>query len=304
MGERMSRVDERLHELKDLVSGKNSAEDALNELLARRRELEKKVWELNYARISEQEDVDRLEDRSIRTRLVNFLKKTERDEYSEVMELKAATEKHEAARQELKELDLLIARKQDELNRIEDAEVEYERLIQEKAEAIEGAAAEKIRELRNRIADRENREQNISEAIQAGRSVRMIVVETRDKLNAAIDICVPVFNPNIRMSRSIRRGAVLREAQEQLSEFTVRLRRFRSELADVRKVDERSLQIGEPDVYENRMRNLRNCRNRVLEIDRVVNEILNKLESDRNQLIMEVEEVREQLKATVLETKA
>lgn len=295
--------DERLRELQAQIAGKHHAETALGDLLAQRRDLEKKVWDLNYARISEQEDVDRLEDRSIRTRLVNFLKKTEPDEYSEYMELKEATEKHEAAKKELKELDFLIAEKQGVINRIADAEVEYERLIQEKAEAIEGAAAEKIRELRNRIADRESREQNIAEAIQAGRKVSVIVAETRDKLNAAIDICVPALNPNIRMSRSIKRGAVLREAQDQLTEFTVRLRRFRSELADVRKVDERSLQIGELDVYENRLRNLRHCRNRVLEIDQVVCEILNKLESDRNQLKMEVQEVCEQLKTTVLRIK-
>lgn len=292
--------DDRLHRLRTRIDGKPHAEAALKNLLEQRRALETQVWELNYARLSEQEDVDRLSDQSFRTRLVRFLRRDKVDEEKEKRELEVAILQHDRAQQELKELDRVIAEKQDALNRIADAEADYERLLQRKADAIEGSAAEEIKLLRNRIADRESHMQNIAEAILAGRKVGMIVIETRDALNAAIDIC----NPFIRRRRFLsERVRILNKAQEQLGEFIFRVRRFRSELVDVLSVDEKSLQIGDLDLYENRFRNLRGRRDRVLEIDRIIRGILSGLDERHHRLEEEVKEIQEQVRTIILETK-
>lgn len=173
----MESCDDRLHELQTLIAGKQHAEAVLNDLLAQRRDLEKKVWELNYACISEQEDVDRLEDQSFKARLANFLMRGETDEDTERMELKVAAEKHDLAKQELRKLDLLITEKQDVLNRIQDAEMEYERLLQEKTEAIvsAGGSSEKdIVILKDEIAALEGRKSCFEKAKQQGRRVEKL----------------------------------------------------------------------------------------------------------------------------------
>ena len=164
----MERLDDRLRELQSLIETKSCVEEALKLFLDQRGNLEKKVWELNYVRLSEQEDVERLEDTSFKSRMTNFWKKP--DEDSERMELKEATERYEQGKQELKELDLLIAEKQTALNRIADAEAEHERLLRKKmgAIAVSGDCTSEIDALRNRISGLEARKKCLEGVRQSG----------------------------------------------------------------------------------------------------------------------------------------
>lgn len=228
----MSGVDERLCQLQAQIAGKQQVETALNDLLARRQTLEKKVWDLNYARISEQEDVDRLEDQSVKTRLVNFLKRVEVDEYSEYIELKAATEKHEAAKQELKELDFLIAEKQGVINRIADAEAEFERLIQEKAEMITesaGYADQGIVSLKDAIAALEERKLIFEKVKREGTRLEK---QADSSLHYLVEGNTRVADCTTRTARDIERMMQSLYAEANFGALTKQLDRFLAELSD------------------------------------------------------------------------
>ena len=86
----MERYDERLEALKMQMAGKAHAHAALSDLLAQRKELESKAARLNYDRMSEQGDVDKLEGRNLRSFLLDLMGKKDEQLAKERAELSAA----------------------------------------------------------------------------------------------------------------------------------------------------------------------------------------------------------------------
>ena len=119
--------DERIHQLQTLMAGKEHVERVLDDLLTQRRELEKQVWDLNYAKMSEQQDVDKLEGVSLRSVILGLLGKKEERLDQERAELAAAVLKYDLAKRELGALGALIAEKQQIVNLCANAEAEIER---------------------------------------------------------------------------------------------------------------------------------------------------------------------------------
>lgn len=231
----MDRYDERLEALNALVAGKQHAAAALNDLLAQRRELERRVAQLECDRISEQSDVDRLEGRSLKAMLLDLVGKKDEQLEKERAELSAAILKHDHARRELDALQRQIDQRQAVLNDIGRAEAEYERLLSEKAAAIDrmgGLGAEEIDGLRRKMAGLEARKREIAEAKQAGMQALRTADAALDALGSAgtwstLDIFADSLISDLAKYNSMD------EAQEHLEQLETQLRQFRAELADV-----------------------------------------------------------------------
>lgn len=231
----MERYDERLAQLRTLIAGKQHESAALNNLLAQRKELEGEVVKLNYDRISEQSDVDRLESRSLKSLLLDWLGRRDEQLEKERAELNAAILKHDHARRELEAVQQQIDRRQAALNEIGRAEAEYERLLSEKAAVVErlgGPDAAEIDALRRKAAGLEARKREIAEAKQAGSRALRTAEAALDSLSSAgtwstLDILADSLISDLAKYNSMD------EAQEYLERLETQLRQFRAELADV-----------------------------------------------------------------------
>lgn len=231
----MNRYNDRLYELQSLIDAKPHALAVVEDLQRQKQALEKKVWDLHYARMSEQSDVDRLETVSLRSVILGILGKKEERLDQERAELAAAILKHDAAQKELEALEDLLDEKQQILNRCLNAEAEYERLLSEKAEYIGGLGgfeADEINDLRQRISELEAHLTELSEAIKEGNKALRIANDALDSLGSAGNWgTLDLFCDS--MIFDIAKYGAMDSAKAQIERLQFQLRRFRAELADV-----------------------------------------------------------------------
>lgn len=231
--------DERLHELQSLIDAAPHAQAVFNDLQRQKQALEKKVWDLNYARMNEQEDVDRLETVSLRSVILGVLGKKEERLDRERAELAAAILKHDAAQKELDALQSLIDEKHRILNRCLNAEAEFERILGEKAERIGmmgGSAAEEVNRLRRRISELEAHLTELSEAITEGLKAESIAMGALESLGSAGNWgTLDMFCDS--MIFDLAKYSAMDSAKDQIEQLQFQLRRFRAELADVDAMD-------------------------------------------------------------------
>ena len=231
----MNRYDDRLHALQSLIDAKPHAQAVCNDLQRQKQALEKKILDLHYDQMSEQEDVDRLETVSLRSVILGILSKKEERLEQERAELAAAILKHDLAKKELDALEELIAEKQQILNRCIHAEAEYERLLREKAEYIGmmgGRDAEEIDSLRRRISELEAQFTELTEALAEGRKALQIANGAMKSLGSAGNWgTLDMFCDS--MLFDLAKYTAMDEAKAQVEQLQFQLRRFRAELADV-----------------------------------------------------------------------
>lgn len=231
----MENYDARLRELQSLIDAKPHALAVFNDLCAQKQALEKKVWDLDYARMSEQTDVDRLEGTSLRSVILGILGQKEARLEKERAELAAAILKRDLAQKELDALEDLIAEKQRILNRCVNAEAEYEQILREKAERIGiigGPDADEINELRRRIGELESHCKELSEALNAGHKAERIASDALSSLESAGSWgTLDLFCDS--MIFDLAKYGAMDSAKGSIERLQFQLRRFRAELADV-----------------------------------------------------------------------
>jgi len=231
----MERYDDRLYALQSLIDAKPHAQAVCNDLQQQKQTLEKKILDLHYDRMNEQEDVDRLETVSLRSVILGILGRKEERLDQERAELAAAILKHDLAKKELDALEDLIVEKQQILNRCIHAEAEYERLLREKAEyigMIGGRDAEEIDSLRRRISELEAQFTELTEALTEGRKALQIANGAMKSLGSAGNWgTLDMFCDS--MLFDLAKYTAMDEAKAQMEQLQFQLRRFRAELADV-----------------------------------------------------------------------
>lgn len=231
--------DDRLRELQELIDAKPHVRAVVDELQRQKQALEKKVRDLDYARMCEQEDVDRLETVSLRSVILGVLGRKEERLDRERAELAAAILKHDAARKELDAMQKLLDEKQRVLNFCLNAEAEYERILGERAEHIGrmgGSAAEEVNRLRRRISELEARLIELSEAINEGRRAESIALGALESLGSAGTWgTLDMFCDS--MLFDLAKYSAMDSAKSQIEQLQLQLRRFRAELADVDAMD-------------------------------------------------------------------
>lgn len=241
----MNYYDEELQRLQQEMMEKERADAKLADLYIQQNELEKKAADLKKIMEDEQEDVDRLNRKSLTAFLYRASGKMEEKLSKEEEEALAAVVKYDSAEKELQAVEEDIAYYEKQASGLPDCKLQYERMLEAKKEEIKESGnieAEKILEMERQIAAIENRRKEVREAINAGERAHSIAEETLDGLKSAKNWgMVDLIGGGI-MSDVIKYDK-LKSVKDRTSALQMALRTFRTELADVSSRIEGPLQV-------------------------------------------------------------
>lgn len=241
----MNYYDEELQRLQQEMMEKERADAKLADLYIQQNELEKKAADLKKIMEDEQEDVDRLNRKSLTSFVYRASGKMGEKLSKEEEEAFAAAVKYDAAAKELQAVEEDIAYYEKQASGLPDCKFQYERMLEAKKEEIKESGnieAEKILEMERQIATIENRRKEVREAINAGERAHSIAEETLDGLKSAKNWgMVDLIGGGI-MSDVIKYDK-LKSVKDRTSALQMALRTFRTELADVSSQIEGPLQV-------------------------------------------------------------
>ena len=225
-----------LFELQQKVARKPSLEAKLRELQNQRREYDREVISLRVAFRKEQEDVEKLEGRSLANYFFQVVGKLDEKLDQERKEAYAAKVKLDAAERELAGIEADISEIQTQLNEIRVAEVQYKEELEKKRAMLKAsgtAAADQIIEIEQKIAVLEAQKREIKEAISAGYSARSTADRILSELNSADGWNTWDMFGGGGIITHMAKHSHLDSAQDLVSELQSKLRRFKTELADI-----------------------------------------------------------------------
>lgn len=231
----MSQYNERLEELRQQIARKNRLQFILKDLKAQQKELSDKVYELGRCKIKEQDDVDKLEGRSLAAFFYNVVGKKAEMLDKETQEAYAARVKYDAALAELQAVEAEIQRAESEYRSIQWAEQRYHQTLQEKAKAIRTAGfaeAVDIMRLEEELAKMEIQKKELKEAISAGEYARDLAGKVLSSLDSAKSWGTWDLVGGGVIS-DLAKHSHLDDAQNAVERLQIQLRRFKTELADV-----------------------------------------------------------------------
>ena len=226
-----------LDQLRQQVAGKGQLEAKLKELRSQKAEYERNVISLRVAFRQEQEDVEKLEGRSLANYFYAVIGRLDDKLDKERQEAYAARVKLDAAQRELEKIDQDIGAVQKQLNDIRTAETEYRKLLEKKREELKASgteAGERILAIEEGIALLEAQKKEIREAILAGSSARGTADRILSELNDADNWNTWDLIGGGGIITHIAKHSHLDTAQDLVQELQSKLRRFKTELADIR----------------------------------------------------------------------
>lgn len=231
----MSGYDEQLRQLQAQCARKKKLEATVAELRAQRDTYTVRARELEQNFQAEQEDVERLESRSLSAFLYHVIGKKEEKLTQEKQEAYAARVKYDAVARELTGIEEDLRRCESELDGLQDCERRYADLLQAKTKAVKavgGGTAEQILKLETRAAYLESQERELEEACAAGKEA----LATTDQIAASLDSAEgwgtwDLFGGGLLSDMA--KHSHLDDAQAQVEQLQSQLRRFKTELADV-----------------------------------------------------------------------
>ena len=223
----MKFYDEQLQKLQEQIARKRQLEAQVSELRTQRSTLSTRVRELEAIKMQEQADVDKLEGRSLAAFFYNVIGKMDEQLNKEREEAYAARVKYDAAARELTAVEDELARYEAELS---------DAVLQEKAGAVKaagGPAAEEILKLEERLAFLESQKRELREAVSAGNSALSTANHVLSSLDSAEGWGTwDLFGGGL--ISDLAKHSHLDEAQGNIEHLQSQLRRFKTELADVR----------------------------------------------------------------------
>ena len=229
-------MDDSLLELRQKAAMKPLLEDKLNELHRQRRQYDDQVISLRVAFRQEQEDVEKLEGRSFANYFYQVIGKLDDKLDEERKGAYAAKVKRDAAERELAGVEADIQEIQSQLAEIRIAEAQYKEALEKKRDDLKASGtqtANEIIELEERIAALEAQKREIKEAISAGYSAR----GTADRILAELEDADGWNTWDLIGGGGIithmAKHSHLDSAQDLVQELQSKLRRFKTELADI-----------------------------------------------------------------------
>ena len=214
----------------------------LNSLYSRREELAAEEAALHEARLDEAEDVEQLEGRSLMRYIYSLTGSLEERLDRERMEAHAAAVKHDraeeklaAVRRELEDVDADINAVGEALAALRGCEERYEAAIERKAQALKASgssAGRRLAELERAMAENEQRRRETEEAVRAGQEAEAAALDVINSLQSASDWGTLDLFTDSTLVNFMKYGKV-DEAQYQMEQLRVALRRFSTELSDV-----------------------------------------------------------------------
>jgi len=231
----MAYYDDELRTLAMQTARKQQLDRELESLESQRAELDKKVLSLKVLKSSEQQDVDRLEGRSLTAFFYRLTGKMNGELSREKEEAYAAAVRYDSAVKELDAVKADIQRLRDAQRDLRDCEKRYSELLAAKTEAVRisgTSAAEKILFLEKEITRLDHQTIEIREAIIAGQRAQHIAVNVLSSLDSADGYATwDLLGGGLLVD--MMKHSQLDDAQEMVEQLQIELRRFRTELADV-----------------------------------------------------------------------
>jgi len=179
--------------------------------------------------------VDRLEGHSLAAFFYQVIGKMDEKLDKERQEAYAARVKYDAALHDLSSVDADLEQIQNRLERLSDCERQYQAALSEKIKSIKASAhpaAQQVAESESRIAALKVQKRELLEAINAGKTALHTVNEVLETLDNAEGWSTwDVMGGGLMAD--LAKYEKLDDAQEQIEQLQVELRRFKTELSDV-----------------------------------------------------------------------
>ena len=225
-----------LFELQKKIAMKPSLEAKLRELQNQRREYDREVISLRVAFRKEQEDVEKLEGRSLANYFFQVVGKLDEKLDQERKEAYAAKVKLDAAERELAGIESDISEIRQQITDVLVAEARYKEALERKQRQLKESCtlfADQILFLEDRIFALQAQKQEIKEAISAGISARSTADRILSELKDADDWNTWDMFAGGGIITHMAKHSHLDSAQDMVSELQSKLRRFKTELADI-----------------------------------------------------------------------
>ena len=313
----MNYYDSELQRLQSEIMEKQRTDAKLSDLLLQQSDLEKKTEELEKTMQKEQDDVDRLNGRSLAAFFYRATGKIGEKLTKEEAEAYAASVKYEAAKNELQAVSDDIDYCQRRLSQLQDCEQQYEKVLEEKTEQIKKSGvpeAGRIMNLENEIAFLETQQKEIQEAVTAGNRALDIARKILEDLDSAKNWSTFDLMGG-GLIADMAKYDRLNKVQDKIQDLQAALRGFRTELADVTERISGDLHVEIGDflhfadyffdglftdwmVYDK----INDSRGRTLRTRDQIQKILGQLNVMDNELCSKKENLKEELEQAVLDS--
>ena len=313
----MNYYDSELQRLQSEIMEKQRTDAKLSDLFLQQSDLEKRTDELEKIMRKEQDDVDRLNGRSLTAFFYRATGKMGEKLTKEEAEAYAAAVKYDAAKNELQAVNNDIEYCQRRLSDLQDCEQQYEKVLKEKTEQIKQSGvpeAGRIMQIENEIAFLENQQKEIQEAINAGNQAFYIAQKILEDLDSAKNWSTFDLMGG-GLIADMAKYDKLNKVQDQIQDLQNALRGFRTELADVTERISGNLYVEIGDflhfadyffdglftdwmVYDK----INDSRNRTMQTSDQIQKILGQLNEMDNDLCSKKDNLKEELKQTVLKS--
>ena len=313
----MNYYDSELQRLQSEIMEKQRTDAKLSDLFLQQSDLEKRTDELEKIMRKEQDDVDRLNGRSLTAFFYRATGKMGEKLTKEEAEAYAEAVKYDAAKNELQAVNNDIEYCQRRLSELQDCEQQYEKVLKEKTEQIKQSGvpeAGRIMQIENEIAFLENQQKEIQEAINAGNQAFYIAQKILEDLDSAKNWSTFDLMGG-GLIADMAKYDKLNKVQDQIQDLQNALRGFRTELADVTERISGNLYVEIGDflhfadyffdglftdwmVYDK----INDSRNRTMQTSDQIQKILGQLNEMDNDLCSKKDNLKEELKQTVLKS--
>lgn len=222
--------------LQQKVASKKALEAKLRELQNQRAEYDRKIVSLRVAFREEQADAEKLEGRSLANYFLRVVGKMDEKLDQERREAYAAKVKLDAAERELAGIDDDIQQIHRQLSEVRMAREQYGIALERKRNELKGSdtpEAQKILEIEEQITVLEAYKREIQEAVSAGHSARATADRVLAELDSADNWNAWDMFGGGGVITHMAKHSHLDRAQDLTEELQSKLRRFKTELADV-----------------------------------------------------------------------
>ncbi len=236
--------DENLKALQEKAARRRQLEAQIKELTEQRRELGELVRQLDEQRLKEEQDAEKLIEKDEqalgKSRLYKFFRETVLRSNHQIVkaldEVMDATLKADAAGDELLKVHQDLKRVTEEYQNLEKAEANYRKALNDKREALKASdtpVGQELLELEEQLSALDILHREIEQAIIAGHETLAAANATCDRLEHADGLAIwDLVGGGVLVD--MIKHETLDQAQEQVQQLQSCLRRFRTELADVR----------------------------------------------------------------------
>ena len=225
-----------LSELQQDMYQERQIENRIRTLEKRCNQLEDTVSDLKFAKEKEEEDVEKMQGRSLAVLFHKILGKQQEMLDKEQLEAYEAAVKYDAAVRELEAVKQSLNALRDEKMELQGSEDRYKRALRERIDELrrqKDTGGEKMTQIQEHKGELRKQQREVEEAEAAGRSALSIAESILDSLDSAKSWSTwDLIGGGGLVSDLVKHGH-LDEAQDKVEDLQIALSRFHTELMDV-----------------------------------------------------------------------